>query len=1247
MSLSEIQNCDARLFTPLSYSNRNHRLCILPNGILTLLISDPDDKMSSCSLSVAAGSYSDPKGIPGIAHLFEHMLLAAGSTKYPVPGYYHEMITKYNGFQNAFTTGEQTTFYFEIPVLSLDGTIVFDNIVDVFASYFNDPIFNPLIINKEVYAINSEHENNISSTSKILYQATRLLANRDHPFSQFSTGNMASLRNVSAVHPKNLRSLLIKYYRENISSRTMTLCIRGPQSVNSLAKLAYSNFGKLLDKKVGLIRSLSTIKCRPYSKPRAKRNINNKELDVNNFRILEEVWKTKLNGIQVFTNEKENCDNTIFVKSNKSLTVRFVFPINFDDNKLPDKDIKLFSRIWCDLFGDESRTSCCEYFMEREWITGCFSYVSEFTIQDIGLVFELDLSNTGWKHLDNITEILISNVIPRFTRGNLQKLSKYIRDQNYIDIISFINQKKKKSPMEETSEISSILLENLKELTVVNIFKGSSILSENSSDVNTEILDDKSQDMDNWWREQAIKFQKFLADCMSPTNMRVIVHGNNPQRCGLMNNFKKKLSLDEYYEFKYQKKYINYSKFYKRYATEYKNNGSNIDYPGENSFIIPEYRNLTVLRQILMETSLKSKYSSLIPNITEHQILHLPRLVSFNSKYELWVLEDDTLNEPLTRKTIVTFELASTSINPSPRNTILLEILAQILFKIVSPELYQAVKVGYAYTIASSDRGEVTLKFSIYGFGTGIIQIMDHITAGTESILKMNSRSKSDKEMFRKGRILTRNKYKNASMENCIKSSSIGLLILLEKHMWTLEDRTDALESIDMDEFLNFCDKFLKGDNNFLTLFIQGDLSQADTINNYLDKNMTGHFSTRTDFPGSPHRVTNQPLKTVVLKPGSNYLLEHDGICDDPNNAITYFIQMGSRYDLKIRALTFFTSYLMSLTLIPELRNKRQIGYVVMSGVRELTETIGIHITIMSGSNPISIEEAIDEYLEDFESEILGTINDSIFFNEYILKYIQIIKHDPSLLDTTNGSTGETTSGPINLMNEIIPNVRVGSTEILNSYEMNRHIQFMNKIIDGEVISNKELQESQQNILEQITLTEYKNFIWEKTSTFSAKRSKVSIMINSVMSQDEIREQTLLLQLGAFFKMKGLLIESKELQDIVERTHGNPFLLMKGLLASFHNKKEGLRLCSVILKEIYNSLETASYQKLIKAPLGTIQRVSNRSFHQYLENPNKTTWKEQHPNQTNEPSTLQQRIKVPAVELPGPNAFRTMKTSLI
>lgn len=62
--------------------NRQYQAIRLDNGMVVLLVSDPQAVKSLSALVVPVGSLEDPEAYQGLAHYLEHMSLM-GSKKYP------------------------------------------------------------------------------------------------------------------------------------------------------------------------------------------------------------------------------------------------------------------------------------------------------------------------------------------------------------------------------------------------------------------------------------------------------------------------------------------------------------------------------------------------------------------------------------------------------------------------------------------------------------------------------------------------------------------------------------------------------------------------------------------------------------------------------------------------------------------------------------------------------------------------------------------------------------------------------------------------------------------------------------------------------------------------------------------------------------------------------------------------------------------------------------------------------------
>uniref|UniRef100_A0A8D0DH37 Insulin-degrading enzyme n=1 Tax=Sander lucioperca TaxID=283035 RepID=A0A8D0DH37_SANLU len=156
------------------------------NGLKAMLISDPTTDKSSAALDVQIGSLSDPGNISGLAHFCEHMLFL-GTKKYPKENEYSQFLSEHAGSSNAFTSGEHTNYYFDVSHEHLEGAL------DRFAQFFLCPLFDESCKDREVNAVDSEHEKNLMNDAWRLFQLEKATGNPDHPFSKFGTESLDEL----------------------------------------------------------------------------------------------------------------------------------------------------------------------------------------------------------------------------------------------------------------------------------------------------------------------------------------------------------------------------------------------------------------------------------------------------------------------------------------------------------------------------------------------------------------------------------------------------------------------------------------------------------------------------------------------------------------------------------------------------------------------------------------------------------------------------------------------------------------------------------------------------------------------------------------------------------------------------------------------------------------------------------------------------------------------------------------------
>eukprot|EP00398_MALV-I-01_sp_L67-1_P000039 gene39-456_t len=153
--------------------DRQYKYFELPNKMRVMLVSNPKADYASAALNVGVGSLHEPKNVNGLAHFCEHVIFL-GTEKYPKENDYDDFLTKHSGLGNAYTSDMDTCFYFRV------AQNVFFPALDRFAQFFISPLFDADGIEREVSAVNSEHEKNTQMDHLRWFNLVRSRCNKDH-----------------------------------------------------------------------------------------------------------------------------------------------------------------------------------------------------------------------------------------------------------------------------------------------------------------------------------------------------------------------------------------------------------------------------------------------------------------------------------------------------------------------------------------------------------------------------------------------------------------------------------------------------------------------------------------------------------------------------------------------------------------------------------------------------------------------------------------------------------------------------------------------------------------------------------------------------------------------------------------------------------------------------------------------------------------------------------------------------------
>ncbi|ANZ74910.1 BA75_02116T0 [Komagataella pastoris] len=652
LKVQEKVHCfDALFYIPESCMHRGYRLIQLRNGLIVLLVSDPLQDVSACSLTVATGAHDDPCDLPGLAHLCEHMLLL-GTKKYPQPDHFYKLISRLGGTQNATTTGETTSFYFETPSgVTNDGSPIIDDVLDVFSQFFKEPLFNRSNSSREILAVNNEHINNKTINQRLMYHGLRLLSSRSHPFHRFATGNTSTLLNTPKARNINVRERLLKFHAKNYKAVNMSLVLKGPQSLNAMQKLVMTHF-------------IDGIPGQGFPNG----------LSLTNLHINQRKWNYKHPAF----GSTSHCDVTFINRSIDKPWCRLHFPVG-DDH--------LLSIFWVHIYGDESPNSICDMLKQEKLITSLTAYPLTVSAGEVLLTLEMKITTNGAKRISQILSILFS-----FTEELIKKdLKDYLRSIISLELFNYLNSEEQGSSMDEVHSLSLGLLNNF-----ANI--GPNWIIRQQSGWNSLYERHKSGTIDD-------SFHKLLRKVRF-NNCKLIFIGKKIylKHFKLLNIKFDQPQTDPYFDFEYCLGSSSTSPDMYIPPT--------ISFPIVNTFLPAEFHDPINVLKLIRHVSLIA-YKSPLSFFTKAEGFEnpIPTQVENNAFHQLWFRK--TNNE---KNGIVSLDMAQNKIPCSSSATIFIDIICELLAGLLKKRLYEAELLGVIWTIYPSVKGDCSIGLTVSGF---------------------------------------------------------------------------------------------------------------------------------------------------------------------------------------------------------------------------------------------------------------------------------------------------------------------------------------------------------------------------------------------------------------------------------------------------------------------------------------------------------------------------------------------------
>jgi zinc protease len=208
----------------------------LTNGMEIVVVERHGVPLATVEINVRNGSFTQPPGSEGLAHLYEHMFFKANA-KLPRPDEFIQRASELGAVFNAQTQEERVNYYMTLPRDSVRGAI------ELIAAALREPRFLREELERERQVVLGEYDRNESNPFFALQTEVGKLTYRG----QWSRKNIIGERPVlQSVTPEQLREIQHKYYVPN----NTVLLVSGdvvPGEVFPLAEAAFGDWKRAED----------------------------------------------------------------------------------------------------------------------------------------------------------------------------------------------------------------------------------------------------------------------------------------------------------------------------------------------------------------------------------------------------------------------------------------------------------------------------------------------------------------------------------------------------------------------------------------------------------------------------------------------------------------------------------------------------------------------------------------------------------------------------------------------------------------------------------------------------------------------------------------------------------------------------------------------------------------------------------------------------------------------------------------
>ncbi|KAI1610748.1 insulysin [Exophiala viscosa] len=334
-----------------------------------------------------------------------------------------------------------------------------------------------------------------------------------------------------------------------------------------------------------------------------------------------------------------------------------------------------------------------------------------------------------------------------------------------------------------------------------------------------------------------------------------------------------------------------------------------------------------------------------------------PKLLRNDDQVRLWWKKDDTFWVP---KANLNIKLRNAVTHTTPANFVKTCLFAELVKDNLSSYSYDAEISGLAYNIAPNPLG---MDLSIRGYNDKMAVLLEKILFTIRDMEINPERFDVIKER------LARN-YKNWYFQQPYYQIGDYTRWLLNEKGWMTGSYAAELPHTTAEDIKAFARQLLQ--QAHIEVIAHGNLYKEDAkkIANLVESTLKPRILPASEW---------QLRRNMIIPKGSNFVYKHPlGDPENINHAIEYYLEVGHVMDVSLRAKLQLFAQMTDEPAFDQLRTKEQLGYVVWSGVRPSSVTMGYRVLIQSEQDPEYLETRINAFLLKFKQD-LETMSDEDF----------------------------------------------------------------------------------------------------------------------------------------------------------------------------------------------------------------------------------------------------------------------------